>query len=105
MRVHRIVVLFFAFAIGCTSEQSGARWADTARKIGVPKEEVATIAESAAKAHKLEVVGISKEETKDIIVVYLAESRTASGGLTVFFNRSATGWIEDTTTVSSWNRK
>lgn len=104
MHPYRIVALVLVLATGCASERAKAPWADVAREVGVPREEVASIAESAAKAHALEVVGIAKEGP-DVIAVHLAKSRTDSGGLTVFFKRSGTGWVEDTSALAPWDRK
>lgn len=104
MHPYRIVALVLVLATGCASEKAKVPWIDVAREIGVPREEVASIAESAAKAHDLEIVGISKEGT-DVIAVHLAKSRTASGGLIVYFRRSATGWVEDTSAIAPWDRK
>lgn len=104
MALHLIICFALIFAAGCASKPGEFRWEDDAQRMGMPKEEVELIVDSAAKAHNLVVVAISKDES-DVISVYLAESRTAGGGLVVFFRKTESSWAEDPNLLSSWDRK
>jgi hypothetical protein len=102
-----LIILSCILYTGCASsvsQKNALPWSTFAQKAGISREEAEAIASAAVKSRNLTVTGMAKEKD-DEIAVSLGKSRTAKGGLVVFFKKTASGWVENTDSFSTWSQK